>query len=1009
MSQATNGDFSASSNRVVFFNKQQQHHDNTASIESYQWDISSPQELSLCRKLSDVVHEVESTLTANDMQPEPMSFSEVVGFIHDASNTVKRYMAEYGDFLWNEEQRLEQQLSHASQVCDVSRALQDTKATTAILVNCEYVWSVAEIFWIDAAELNHSIRTTLRFLDVMDKFRTPSSTAMPNQQFDSDAYWRGLYKHAIHGKLDTVSHELKLNANLSAHSKQLLTDVCGTCPLVLCLNCDDDDDDNKHTPALPTKDDIEAWKAHVQRTCAEITEHDKHRLLPLLHILLGHTDVIHAHCDEGHWLDWLCAYLLYHTPWLDHKRELRALVSMHTSKMAAQHRSQRGSIEWMFACIMSREYEAILSYVSTPSFPRWFAPHLCYFLRQIEGDRLSGMQWPRAHDIKLFADGDYNAYLSAHAKMTVTEWIFESYVEHLLLVADDAWIWLKNYLYFFKRRGSAMLASVFEHVTIASDRVAYRMLQCCDELGLDDAVYNMVCLRMAQQAYVRRMQYGRIAYWCCKCRRPIEEEDDDDVDNNKNNNAVSPQSQSYLVCLSKYVRALIERYLDDPSNHINTLHDVYDNAIIAANASGGGGGSGDDDGLFNREIAHNRLLQLLSKLRDMYLCRMDLQKLQIECEQRQQRQQQQQQTRISVHATPYTRTRGHLMEALSKPTDARNQNLKKMADSFEVSRGTATAANKMTTTTNEHDLTTPNYPHLKGRIFGMKSVTQKPDSEQSQSTSTSSSSSSPFPQKIIAPTIKKATNDFLLQHLTTPPRPTPSRHRQSHRKSTRNQKTRSSRQSSRHSSKRKKRKKKKKKKKKNGADDDDSEEVEMADVDDEEWSEEDDDDEKTMMMMSAQDKNYMFECCDIIVSYVEYLVEILSTDIYDVSQLVRILMFSVPMFMHQYSPNAIRLEQVLLITHKWYSVKFMKNRKLSGMQQFDKEHELKFIQQTLSHLQSKVLATTYSNKNYAEIWHKQQQVGMHPHDDDNEEDDGEEKNDMDQDDDDDDSNVIDID
>merc|ERR1719242_1201143 len=127
------------------------------------------------------------------------------------------------------------------------------------------------------------------------------------------------------------------------------------------------------------------------------------------------------------------------------------------------------------------------------------------------------------------------------------------------------------------------------------------------------------------------------------------------------------------------------------------------------------------------------------------------------------------------------------------------------------------------------------------------------------------------------------------------------------------------------------------------------------------------DDEKEDVV-SEEEKKYMFECCDIIISYISCLVDILSSDLFETAHFIKIVMFSLPMLSHVYSPNAVSLNDVLLIIHKWLKIKFLKNTKKSEIEKFDANHELMHLQSILSHLQSKVLTTTYSNKNYAVIW-----------------------------------------
>merc|ERR1719242_969987 len=142
-------------------------------------------------------------------------------------------------------------------------------------------------------------------------------------------------------------------------------------------------------------------------------------------------------------------------------------------------------------------------------------------------------------------------------------------------------IWL-----FFKRRGLSMLSQIFKNCEIKSDKSAYFMLQTVNEFNLSDEVFNAICLRMAAKSYANNMQYGRVTFWCCKCRK----------------------SELSRRTFDKYLSILIRLYLDDPSRHINTLHDVCDNAN-------------------NKKLKKCKLFCLLSKLRDMYLCRYDLQSL----------------------------------------------------------------------------------------------------------------------------------------------------------------------------------------------------------------------------------------------------------------------------------------------------------------------------------------------------------------------------------------------
>merc|ERR1712083_465764 len=104
------------------------------------------------------------------------------------------------------------------------------------------------------------------------------------------------------------------------------------------------------------------------------------------------------------------------------------------------------------------------------------------------------------------------------------------------------------------------------------------------------------------------------------------------------------------------------------TKYINTLHDVCDNANI-------------DESDPKNDVKSCKLLSLLSKLRDMYLCRYDLQKLDIQFMKKKQLKNRKQKT---PKPTPFTVSRGHLIDALSKPQNARNRNLKNIADSFDI-------------------------------------------------------------------------------------------------------------------------------------------------------------------------------------------------------------------------------------------------------------------------------------------------------------------------------------
>eukprot|EP01084_Bolivina_argentea_P063392 115760_1 len=188
-----------------------------ASLNEYKWDIESPQQLSFYRKLSDVIYDVETTLT-NPNCDDNLSVQDVMDTIRDGSSTVRQYISEYIGFLFNEKQKLEYQLTepylkrHPISK-EVHQSALDSRhqlnERIEILINSEYVWKVAEIFWIDATENNDSIVITLKFLDVMNKFRGAlHSLQSENVIFDSTQYWNLLYQNAIYGQLDVISNEM---------------------------------------------------------------------------------------------------------------------------------------------------------------------------------------------------------------------------------------------------------------------------------------------------------------------------------------------------------------------------------------------------------------------------------------------------------------------------------------------------------------------------------------------------------------------------------------------------------------------------------------------------------------------------------------------------------------------------------------------------------------------------------------------------------------------------------
>ena len=938
-------------------------HFESTSVHEYEWDVPSPRELLLLRKLSDLVYEVETTFTSHT---EELSTEQALDTILDASSTIRKYISEHIGHLFDERQRMEYRLSEAyrprlsrSEFEAASLGLEAMNQKIEILINCEYVWSVAEIFWLDAATTN-PILMSLKFLDVLSKFRSPTEYDLNGRddlEFGSDAYWKLLYKNAIFGKLDVVISEIsRMDKNaISPFSKNLVTDLCGEYPLFLCLAMEDEDEEEL---VIPSKEDVRGWKQSVQRAKSRITEQ---RLSVLLRILNGEMDAISAVLDgdgSQKWLDWLCGYLLFKKPWMNHAADLRSLLTLKTDLK----RTEKGSMEWMFGCIMTKEHESLLRFVSSASFPRWFGVHLSYFVRRAEPKLV--LRGPREREMAEHGgygdDGGYNEFIEEHPKMTMVEWVFCDYVENMLLRAPSSWMWLKNYLFYFKRRGAAMLSAIFDSMQIANDKTAYLMLQTVDEFSLSDDVFNRICLRMAHKAYAAKLQYGRIAYWCCKCR--VSGDGDGDHE----------EEQEHP--LNQFLSHLLSNYLDQPAKHINTLHDVMDNADIDESSDGS---------------SHCKSLSLLSKLRDMYLCRYDLQKLDIA------RLQSAEKKVVAVVAkkskpphplcTPFSDSRGHLIAALSKPQNAKNRNLKKMADSFPIQLDDD--ENKMEFDHDRDDRDDIEYPKLvkmKKKKKNKKKKKQQPSPSASPLSPDSCSNSSVFPKSLIKQKEpERASSDFLL-HLVTPPRPTPSRRRKdSHRKWSHKESVG-------------------KTKKWSASKREENEEEEEDGVDADE--EEEDEDEK---VMDEEEKSYMVECCDIIISYTKYLVEIVESPLFDLSHFVRMMMFSLPMLSHEYAPNAIAVADILAITHKWYHVKFTKNKRKTGIERFDKKHELRLVQQILAHLQSKVLAATYSKQNYAEIWKKQEEDGHAERARDEEEEEEEEEDQDDEDDEDDD--IIDID
>ena len=93
-----NGNFDAS-NSITYFSQ------NQNAICEYQYDIASPQEIRLYRKLSEIIYDVETTLTSshdNRINNNHLSLQEVVTIIQDASSTSRKYIAQYIEFLYNQ-------------------------------------------------------------------------------------------------------------------------------------------------------------------------------------------------------------------------------------------------------------------------------------------------------------------------------------------------------------------------------------------------------------------------------------------------------------------------------------------------------------------------------------------------------------------------------------------------------------------------------------------------------------------------------------------------------------------------------------------------------------------------------------------------------------------------------------------------------------------------------------------------------------------------------------------
>merc|ERR1712087_582380 len=229
-------------------------------------------------------------------------------------------------------------------------------------------------------------------------------------------------------------------------------------------------------------------------------------------------------------------------------------------------------------------------------------------------------------------------------------------------------------------------------------------------------------------------------------------------------------------------------------------------------------------------------------------------------------------------------------------------------------------------------------------------IRESPQSSRSPSVSSLSPNVSPFPKAVLKNRgiDKRMSQQFLLQRLVTPPRPTPSRRRMNSHRTSSHKKGRKARMS--------------------------SEGPIVCDLDDDNKSDSDSESEEPLRGMAALDameegdRRYMVDCCDIIASYVRQFTEIIEGKLSESGHFIRMLLFSLPVLVHEYAPNAITVNEVLLISHEWYRIKFMWDADKTGIRKFSKKGELHYIQRTLAHLQAKVLSKTYSNSNFAEIW-----------------------------------------
>ena len=83
-----------SSNTIIHFNKN--------AILEYKYDIETPQKISLYRKLSDIVYDVETALDCNDNDNDEDDTIDVIDIISNASASIRKYISEYIEFLFNE-------------------------------------------------------------------------------------------------------------------------------------------------------------------------------------------------------------------------------------------------------------------------------------------------------------------------------------------------------------------------------------------------------------------------------------------------------------------------------------------------------------------------------------------------------------------------------------------------------------------------------------------------------------------------------------------------------------------------------------------------------------------------------------------------------------------------------------------------------------------------------------------------------------------------------------------